>query len=80
MVEKIYYLSDKELFENEILHYININNLESNLEELKEKFHEKITDNNIKYFYYMDVNTHLKTNFFPFDENNNLVDKKNFFL
>ena len=73
--EKIYYLSDKKLFDNEILYHVNINNLESNLEVLKEKFHEKVTDNNIKYFYYMDVNTYLKDNFFPFDENNNLVIK-----
>ena len=77
--EKIYYLSDKKLFDNEILYHVNINNLESNLEVLKEKFHEKVTDNNIKYFYYMDVNTYLKDNFFPFDENNNLVIKDTFF-
>jgi len=77
--EKIYYISDKKLFNNKILHYINIKNLESNLKELKEKFHEKVNDNNIKYFYYMDVNIYLKDNFFPFDENNNLVNKKNFY-
>ena len=77
--EKIYYLSDKKLFDNEILYHVNIKHLESNLEVLKEKFHEKVTDNNIKYFYYMDVNTYLKDNFFPFDENNNLVIKDTFF-
>ena len=37
------------------------------------QFHEKVNDNNIKYFYYMEANTHLTGNFFPFDENNNLV-------
>ena len=77
--EKIYYISDKELFNNEILHYINRQELEDNIEKLKEKFHEKVSDNNIKYFYYMDVNTFLKDDFFPFNENNNLVDKKNFY-
>lgn len=77
--EKIYYLSDKKLFDNEILYHVNINNLESNLEVLKEKFHEKVTDNNIKYFYFMDVNTYLKDNFFQFYENNNLVIKDTFF-
>ena len=78
--EKIYYLSDKKLFDNEILYHVNINNLESNLEVLKEKFHEKVTDNNIKYFYFMDVNTYLKDNFFQFYENNNLVIKDTFFV
>ena len=77
--EKIYYISNKKLFENEILHYININNLESNLQELKEKFHEKVNDNNIQYFYFMDANTYLKDNFFPFDENNNLILKDNMY-
>ena len=77
--EKIYYLSNKKLFENEILHYTNINNLASNLEELKEKFHLKVNDNNIKYFYYMDINTKFTENFFPFDENNDLILKDSFY-
>ena len=77
--EKIYYISEKKILNNEILHYVNIKNLESNIEELKKNFHKKVSDNNIKYFYYMDVNTFLKDDFYPFNENNNLINKNNFY-
>jgi len=71
--EKIYYISNKKLFNNEILHFINVKHLEKNLEVLKREFPKKVNDNNIKYFYYMDTNIKFYKNFFPFDENNNLV-------
>jgi GR25 family glycosyltransferase involved in LPS biosynthesis len=78
--EKIYYISNKELFNYDILHFINIDDLEDNIELLKNNFSKKVNDNNIKYFYYMDFNLKLVENYFPFDENNVLVKNKNFYL
>jgi GR25 family glycosyltransferase involved in LPS biosynthesis len=77
--EKIYYISDKKLFTNEILVYVNQNDLETNIDELKNNFKNKVNDNQIKYFYYMDINTKFENNYLPFDENNNLVIKDNFY-
>ena len=77
--EKIYYISNKKLFNNEILHFIDNKNLESNIDKLKNNFKNKVNDNEIKYFYYMDINTKFENNYLPFDENNNLVLKNNFY-
>ena len=76
--EKIYYICGEELFNIEILNFININTLENDIELLKINFNNKVNDNNIKYFYYMDKNLYLTENFYPFDENNNLIIKDNF--
>lgn len=76
--EKIYYIFGEELFNIEILNFININTLENDIELLKINFNNKVNDNNIKYFYYMDKNLYLTENFYPFNENNNLIIKDNF--
>lgn len=78
--EKIYYISNKKLFNNEILHFIDNKNLENNIDELKNNFKDKVNDNEIKYFYYMDINTKFENNYLPFDENNNLILKDNFYI
>tara|TARA_B100000886_G_C20045938_1_gene335676 strand:+ start:276 stop:527 length:252 start_codon:yes stop_codon:yes gene_type:complete len=78
--EKIYYLSSKKLFNNKILNFIDINKLEKEIDILKNNFPKKVNDNKIKYYYFMDINDKLNVNFFPFDENNDLVLEDNFYL
>ena len=78
--EKIYYICENKLFDNEILHHIKRSELENDINELKNKFPDKVNHNNIKYFYYLDIDTVFSENFFPFDENNNLVKNKNFYI
>ena len=78
--EKIYYICENKLFDNEILHHIKRSELENDINELKNKFPDKVNHNNIKYFYYLDIDTVFSENFFPFDENNNLIKNKNFYI
>jgi hypothetical protein len=82
--EKIYYLCDEKIFDNEIFEYINIKYIENlcdinninninDINIIKNKFVSITNDNNIKYYYYMDVDEYLNENIYPFDENNNLI-------
>ena len=73
--ENIYYLSDKELFDNEILHFFDIKKLEG---DIKLNFVKNV-NHNIQHYYYMDIETRFENNFLPFDENNNLILPENFY-
>ena len=73
--ENIYYLSDKELFDNEILHFFDIKKLEG---DTKLNFVKNV-NHNIQHYYYMDMETRFENNFLPFDENNNLILPENFY-
>ena len=73
--ENIYYLSEKELFDNEILHFFDIKKLEG---DIKLNFVKNV-NHNIQHYYYMDINTRFEDNFLPFDENNNLIQSENFY-
>jgi GR25 family glycosyltransferase involved in LPS biosynthesis len=77
--EKIYYISNEKLFDIDILHYIDINSLNCDLSNIKENFPNLVNDNNIKYFYYMDINERFENNYYPFDENNYLVNPNNIY-
>jgi len=76
--ENIYYISNKKLFNNELLIYIE-NNLQDNEDEIIKKF-IKLTHSNIKYFFNMKVNVYLENIYLPFDENNNLIKNDNFII
>ena len=83
--EKIYYISDEKLFDNDMLHYINKNEIIKkcntyNINILKKKITCFLNDNSIKYFYYMDAHFHLENDYYPFDENNELINNKNMFV
>jgi GR25 family glycosyltransferase involved in LPS biosynthesis len=78
--EKIYYISNTKLFNNEILHFIDINTFNNNnIDLLKKQFPNTVNHNNIKYFYYMDYNMYLTENLYIFDINCNLILKENVF-
>ena len=77
--ENIYYISDEKLFDNEILIHLDIKMFE-NIENDKNEILNKVNDNNIIYYYYMDANIKFTEIFLPFDENNFLIKKDNFYI
>ena len=80
--EKIYFICDEDLYEHEILTYVNINDLLKycNASNIKEKFPYFVNDNSIKYYYYMDINEYLTENYYIFDENNDVINNSNIFI
>ena len=66
---------NKELFDNEILHFFDIKKLEG---DTKLNFVKNV-NHNIQHYYYMDMETRFENNFLPFDENNNLILPENFY-
>ena len=77
--EKIYYISYEKYFDYNILSFIDLNFLETDIEQLKINFPNKIHDNSIRYFLYHPFNMYVNDNFIFFDENNNLLQTKNIF-
>lgn len=78
--ENIYYVCDTKLFDNDILRFIDIKTIpNTDVDNINNLIPTIINDNNINYFYNMDANEYFIENFYPFDENNNLIATTNFY-